>query len=173
MSSPIDKYLQQIENALKQGDATEHTHRPFLKELIESFGEKVTATNEPKQKHGNAPDFIVLQDRIPIGHVEAKDIGISLAAAEKTEQLKRYRKSLNNLILTNYLDFVWYENGKLRNSISLAKAMRDGSVMRCFDGDNLLASILRRFLKPRFQSSQPPRTLQQEWRIGQRNWKLR
>ena len=147
MLSPIETYLQQIEAALKQGDSTEHTHRPFLKSLIESLGEKIIATNEPKRKHGNAPDFVVLQDRVPIGHVEAKDIGVSLAAVEKTEQLKRYRKSLNNLILTNYLDFVWYENGELRNSISLAKAMPDGSVIRCFDGDALLASIIRQFFE--------------------------
>ncbi len=149
MLSTIDLYLKQIEQALGQGDATEHTHRPFLKALIEALGKAITATNEPKRKHGNAPDFVVLSDRVPIGHVEAKDIGVSLAAVEKTEQIKRYRKSLNNLILTNYLDFVWYENGELRNSISLARVMSNGAVIRCFDGDNLLAGIFRQFFETR------------------------
>lgn len=147
MLSSIETYLQQIESALKQGDATEHTHRPFLKTLVEALGEKIIATNEPKRRHGNAPDFIVLQDRVPVGHIEAKDIGASLAAVEKTEQLKRYKKSLNNLLLTNYLDFVWYENGEFRNSISLARSMPDGSVIRCFDGDALLESIFRQFFE--------------------------
>ncbi len=147
MISAIDKYLRDIEDALRQGDATEHTHRPFLKTLVESLGEKITATNEPKQRHGNAPDYIVLKDRVPIGYIEAKDVGKSLAAVEKSEQLKRYLKSQNNLILTNYLDFIWYENGEFRNSISLARAMPDGSVIRCFDGDRLLEGIFRQFFE--------------------------
>ena len=161
MPSPIEQYLQQIEAALKQGDATEHTHRPFLKTLVEALGEKIIATNEPKRKYGNAPDYIVLNDRVPIGYIEAKDIGKSLAAVEKSEQLKRYLKSLNNLILTNYLEFCWYENGKLRNSIKLASAMPDGSIIRCFDGDSLLEGIFRQF----FESEVPSVTTAEELAI--------
>ena len=34
---PIDTYRRQIEKALQAGNATEHTHRPALKTLIESL----------------------------------------------------------------------------------------------------------------------------------------
>ena len=53
---PVREYLNQIETALAQGDATEHTHRPALKSLVEVLGDAVTATNEPKRVRCGAPD---------------------------------------------------------------------------------------------------------------------
>lgn len=43
-----------------------------------------------------APDFIVARTSLTIGYVEAKDAGKSLHDAERSEQLKRYRRSLSN-----------------------------------------------------------------------------
>ena len=37
---PITNYLKNIEKALQAGSATEHTHRPALKPLIEALGKK-------------------------------------------------------------------------------------------------------------------------------------
>ena len=37
------KYLRDIEKALLAGNATEHTHRPALKNLIETVGTRITA----------------------------------------------------------------------------------------------------------------------------------
>ena len=37
-------YLQTINKELAAGNATEHTHRTALKSLIESIGDKITAT---------------------------------------------------------------------------------------------------------------------------------
>ncbi len=53
--APIEAYRKQIERELKQGDATEHTHRPALKTLLESFATGITATNEPKRIACGAP----------------------------------------------------------------------------------------------------------------------
>jgi hypothetical protein len=47
---PMKTYLTAVERNLKAGNATEHTHRPALKELIESLAENITATNEPKRE---------------------------------------------------------------------------------------------------------------------------
>lgn len=41
----IAVYVEQINRAAAKGDATEHTHRPALKTLIEALGETITATN--------------------------------------------------------------------------------------------------------------------------------
>jgi predicted helicase len=61
-----------------------------------------------------------------IGYVEAKDVGIDLNQVEKTEQLKRYRESLNgNLILTNYVEFRWYVDGKQRLKVVLGERVGD------------------------------------------------
>jgi hypothetical protein len=40
--SHISNYLKAIERAAAAGNATEHTHRPALKVLIEAVGEGVT-----------------------------------------------------------------------------------------------------------------------------------
>jgi hypothetical protein len=102
----LTPYLQAIENKYAGGIATEHSHRPALQNLVEAAG--VVATNEPRRIECDAPDFVVSQGVVTIGYIEAKDIGKSLDEAEKSEQLKRYRNSLTNLILTNYLEFRWY-----------------------------------------------------------------
>ncbi|MCD4656810.1 MAG: N-6 DNA methylase [Planctomycetes bacterium] len=53
------------------------------------------------------------------GYIEAKDIGKSLDDALKTDQLTRYLRDLPNLILTNYIEFRWFQNGELKRSESL------------------------------------------------------
>lgn len=111
----FENYLSAIEKALKLGNATEHTHRPALKTLVESFG-KVVATNEPKRIDCGAPDYIVAKANAastPVGYVEAKDVGKDLSVVEASSQLKRYRASLRNLVLTDYLAFRLYRDGEL------------------------------------------------------------
>lgn len=53
------EYTKQIETALKAGNATEHTYRPLLKNLIESFAPNVVAINEPKRINCGAPDYLI------------------------------------------------------------------------------------------------------------------
>jgi hypothetical protein len=45
----------------------------------------------------------------------------SLKATLRTQQLKRYLEALPNLILTNYLDFIWFVGGEKRMEISLGE----------------------------------------------------
>jgi hypothetical protein len=128
----ITKYLRSIQRNFSSGLAAEHTHRPALKTLIESFGRGIDATNEPKRVKCGAPDFIVTRGKAPLGYVEAKDMGKSLRAikadAKKATprtadgaQLKRYIGSLNNLILTNYLEFRWFYKGEERLTIHIGE----------------------------------------------------
>jgi predicted helicase len=126
---PLNYYLKTIEKELSAGNATEHTHRPALKYLIESLGNGITATNEPKRIKCGAPDFIVTQGQTPLGYIETKDVGLPLDKAEKTDQIKRYRESLSNLILTDYLEFRWYVGGENRMTTRLAKVGRNGKLV--------------------------------------------
>src|SRR3989442_15930015 len=90
--TPPEEYIRKLERALKRGDATEHTHRPALKDLLEAVNDKILATNEPKRSECGAPDYIISRkrDHLTLGYIEAKDIGTELADAERDEQLKRY-----------------------------------------------------------------------------------
>jgi hypothetical protein len=56
--NPFSEYIKKINSACARGDATEHTHRPALKSLIESLDPKVTATNEPARIKCGAPDLV-------------------------------------------------------------------------------------------------------------------
>ena len=126
MSPSFRDYIRDLQVNLERGDATEHTHRPALKSLLESVANGVAATNEPKRIECGAPDFSVskgeYQSRITLGYVEAKDLGTSLDAIDRDSrrtkpatpngnQLKRYREALPNLILTDYTEFRWYTEG--------------------------------------------------------------
>lgn len=106
--SPAE-YLKAIEQVRSRGDATEHTYRGYLQSLIESRLD-VEATNEPKRERCGAPDYVVSRkkDRLTIGYIEAKDIDVDLTEIEKSDQMRRYREHLPNLLLTNYLEFRWF-----------------------------------------------------------------
>jgi predicted helicase len=122
VSSPVKTYIANLQSAFARGDATEHTHRPALKTLLQSNAKGIEATNEPKSsERENKPDYIVRKGASIIGFVEAKDIGKDLKATLKTPQLKRYLEALPNLIVTNYLDFAWFVAGEKRMSISLGE----------------------------------------------------
>ena len=137
-------YINGLQTNLKLGNATEHTHRPVLKTLLESFGDFVTATNEPKRIACGAPDFVItktVQNQLTVGYVEAKDVGYDLEQIERDSkrakpsttngrQLKRYRDSLPNLLLTNYTEFRWYVDGEQRINACIANVSSDGSLSR-------------------------------------------
>jgi len=152
MGSPIDDYRRQIERELKQGDATEHTHRPALKALIESLAPGVTATNEPKRVACGAPDFSLTRKKVPLGHLETKDVGVNLAEMARGkgphgEQFIRYRDGLPNWILTDYLEFRWYVAGEKRLAARLAEIDARGKLKPTPDGEAKLAQLLEAFIK--------------------------
>ena len=64
MTDPFKTYLQSLQADLARGNASEHTHRPALKILLESLGERLTATNEPRQvTECGKPDMAVYRGR--------------------------------------------------------------------------------------------------------------
>ncbi|MDY6851307.1 MAG: N-6 DNA methylase, partial [Thermodesulfobacteriota bacterium] len=148
MPDHIKTYIKAIERELKVGQATEHTHRHALKKLIESISPQITATNEPKRVKCGAPDFLVSKARqgLTIGYIETKDIGKSLDEAEKSGQLKRYRRSLENLILTDYLEFRWYVDGELRDKAGLAGMVKPEKLARDREDEAQVLELLKNFL---------------------------
>jgi len=127
----VEQYIDNIANRFKLGNATEHTFRGDLQTLLETLLPDISATNEPKRQSCGAPDYILTRKDnssrhfgIPIGFIEAKDIGdTDLAGIKKTgnkEQFDRYKASLNNLIFTDYLDFHFYKDGQFIASVKIA-----------------------------------------------------
>ena len=149
-SDVFGKYLSEINRAYLRGDATEHTHRPALKSLIEGLAKKITATNEPKRTACGAPDYVVSRRTngvdLNIGYIEAKDIATNLTQAAKTEQIKkRYLPSLNNFILTDYIEFRWYVNGEKQLTARLAEESA-GKFKATTKGEEKVSELFRTFL---------------------------
>src|SRR2546421_6105293 len=142
----LRNYLQEIEQAYRMGNATEHTYRSNLKKLLETFAPGVTATNEPKRIKCGAPDFIITKQQTPLGYIETKDIGNSLDHTEHTDQIKRYLSSLTNLILTDYVEFRWYVTGQHRMTAHLAKVGVRGKWIAEPDGIEQVSKLLQGFM---------------------------
>lgn len=75
---PFDKYLKDVQKELNTGVAREHAYRPALKELLQSLEPNLQATNEPRRSSVGAPDYVVTRGNVPLGYVEAKDLGEDL-----------------------------------------------------------------------------------------------
>ena len=117
----IDQYINSISNRYKLGNSTEHSFRGDLQQLIESTVPEIKATNEPKRQQCGAPDYIITRKEIPLGFIEAKDIGADLDNKLYKEQFDRYRQSLDNLIITDYLTFRLYRDSIFVSSITIGK----------------------------------------------------
>ncbi|AFM05960.1 putative helicase [Bernardetia litoralis DSM 6794] len=121
----LEEYISKINQRFQLGNSTEHTFRGDLQTLLESIVPKVSATNEPKRIACGAPDFVLTKKDIPIGFIEAKNIGDKdLEGKKKTgnkSQFDRYKNSLGNLAFTDYLDFHFYEDKKFIKSIAIGK----------------------------------------------------
>ncbi len=129
----LTHYIENINKHFRRGIATEHTYRGDLQQLIESIVPSVSATNEPKRQSCGAPAYILMRKDIPVGYIEAKDIGDKdLDGVKKTgnkEQFDRYKSGLNtNLIFTDYLDFHLYRGGELVLKIAIGAV--DGDMIK-------------------------------------------
>lgn len=155
----VSDYLKKIGKALEAGNATEHTHRPALKELIESLINSITATNEPKRVACGAPDFVVTRGQTPLGYIEAKDVNKSLDEVEGGEQMARYLGSLSNLVLTDYLEFRWYVSGEHRLTARLASVNAKGKIVIRPEGPEQVTELLTAFLNSKVPIVGSPKEL--------------
>ena len=55
----VQQYVESINKRYQLGNATEHTFRGDLQQLIESLVPDIRATNEPKRQSCGAPDYIL------------------------------------------------------------------------------------------------------------------
>jgi predicted helicase len=117
----INHYLAEIDKIYRSGNGTEHSYRPALKTLFEAITSGLTITNEPKRIACGAPDYIITQGDIPVGYIEAKDIPVGVHNKLNKEQFDRYKRSLNNLLITDYLTFELFVDGAPVCSVSLAR----------------------------------------------------
>jgi len=144
----LETYINTINQRYKQGYATEHTFRGDLVNLLESLVPEIKATNEPKRQSCGAPDYIITKGEIPVGFIEAKDIGDKdLEGKKKTgnqEQFDRYKSALSNLIITDYVDFHFYKDGVLTNKIAIGE-IEDKTITPISENFNRFIELIKDF----------------------------
>lgn len=116
----IQQYIDKINTLYKTGNAREHSYRGDLQQLLMTILPDVLVTNEPARVACGAPDYVLTKKDIPVGYIEAKDIGVDLKDKKLKEQFDRYKAGLSNLIFTDYMDFHFYKDGEFITSISIA-----------------------------------------------------
>ncbi len=158
----IQQYLKNIDERHKLGNATEHTFRGDLQQLIESLLPEVQATNEPKRQSCGAPDYILTKREIPVGYIEAKDLGDDDLEGKKKsgnkEQFDRYKASLSNLIFTDYLDFHFYRDGELTTKVAIA-GLTDKGIQPKPENFSIFENLLKNFTTHVSQTIKSPAKL--------------
>lgn len=125
----ITTYIKSINEQFRTGIAREHSYRPMLQQLLNEMLDGLVVTNEPARIDCGAPDFIISSKKTntPVFYIEAKDIDDRDldGRRENKEQFNRYKKSLDHIIFTDYIDFHLYENGEWVRNVRLAEVHGD------------------------------------------------
>ncbi|MGN8407478.1 type ISP restriction/modification enzyme [Helicobacter pylori] len=118
----LKEYLESIKDITLESN--ELTHRPFLHNLLDKlknhFNKEFKIEHEPKKdKQWGQPDFRISYQGLNIGYIENKRVGTNLNQLLKSDQVLKYLELNPNLMLTDYLNFVWV--GKDENNAPLIK----------------------------------------------------
>ncbi len=124
------EYINIVNQKYRAGNATEHTYRGALEQLMQSLLPKLRIVNEPKREKCGAPDYIASRkDGMPVFYIEAKNIGDNDLDGRNPHghknQFTRYKQALDYIIFTDYLDFHLYEHGEFIDSVRIAEVKGD------------------------------------------------
>ncbi|SOB58963.1 conserved protein of unknown function [Pseudodesulfovibrio profundus] len=154
----ISEYIEGLSKKYNSGISREHAYRSDLEKLIANLAD-VTVINEPANVTdcGN-PDYVLIKNKTPVGYIEAKDIGKNLNSNQYKEQFDRYKKALDNLIITDYITFQFYRQGFLTSEIEIAHIV-EGRIVPKKDNFEEFKSLIRDFSAFVGQTISSPKTL--------------
>lgn len=152
----FDTYLRELKKH-SLSDITEHSHRPVLQGLLESIAKdknkKIKILHEPK-RHAElgSPDFKISINESIIGYIENKKIDEDLDKVLKSDQLKKYKELSDNILLTNYIEWIWIRKGEVLQRENLC--YKTDIESKKFKLDNTRAEAVKNVIKNFI--SQPP-----------------
>lgn len=155
----VNEYLQSVKTRFNSGISSEHSYRADLEKLINELVPVVNVTNEPSNvtECGN-PDYVITKGKILLGYIEAKDVGKDLNSKAYNDQFKRYKGALDNLIITDYIWFQFFEYGELVHEIRIAE-IKENSIHPYPESFDELNNLLRNFCSFSGQTIKSPKKL--------------
>ena len=127
LEKSLGNYFKDIHKIYTDGDFREESFYPSFKSLFEDCSQLyqtqagVNVLVAPRKTEAGIPDFRIGKNGEIIGYIEAKPPDTNLEEIEDSEQLKRYRDSLPNLILTNFLEFRLYRHGSPVDKVQVGR----------------------------------------------------
>lgn len=114
----FEDYFKSLQNT-PIDQITEHSHRTQLENLLNAIVQthklKIKILHEPKREEKfGAPDFKITASESIVGYVENKKIEELLDKTLKTDQLKKYKELSQNILLTNYIEFIWIKGEEIK-----------------------------------------------------------
>ena len=140
MAGPFTAYFNAIKS-LDAAEATEHTLRGALETLLNAIAAdarlNVRVIHEPKRDKTKlgAPDFKIKLNEATLGYLETKSIGDNLDAVLQSAQIAKYKRLSGNLILTDYLEWLWLRDGKIIKRETLCYPSDAGNRKARLDSD--------------------------------------
>jgi len=156
----LSQYLTKINTLYLTGNAREHSYRCDLQNLIMAILPDILVTNEPARVDCGAPDYVLTRKDVPIGYIEAKDIGVDLKDKKLKEQFDRYKSGLTNLIFTDYLEFHFYKDGEFITKIAIA-AIENGTIKPLPENFEQFTHLIQNFAVTVSQTIKSPTKLAQ------------
>jgi len=157
----IQNYLENINRLFQTGNAREHSYRGDLQTLLANIlPSDILVTNEPARVQCGAPDYVLTKGKanIPVGYIEAKDIGVKLDSKTLKEQFDRYRNGLSNLIITDYMQFDFYRDGEKTTTITIAEVL-DGKIIGKPENFGSFLNLIKSFAETVSQTIKSPQRL--------------
>jgi hypothetical protein len=150
MKDAFERYLLSLRQ--DRGEKTELSDQGALETLLKAAAGEADPTirviHEAKKVRGKGgPDFKVTKAAMILGYVEDKTIGENLDQVLKSDQIARYKQLSNNILLTDYLRFIWIKDGKIsgRELIALADDLKGRPKKPREDRVKAVSDLLRGF----------------------------
>lgn len=106
----VQRYVQEVQSIYEHGNYSEKSFRTPLENLLNAI--KPNPDFEIRQEYGDTslqigiPDYTVYYKGKVVGFIETKNIGTDLDSVMQSDQIKKYREAVDNLLLTDYRRFI-------------------------------------------------------------------
>lgn len=124
----------------------------------------IEVQHEPKRDADKgAPDFKVKRQGMILGYVEVKEIGANLDKILKSDQIVKYRKLSDNIVVTDYFHFIRIDGaGKIldRQSLAFPNDIESRTIQVNPDKAEAVSKLLAAFF------SSPPQGLQRAQQLA-------